>query len=131
VVFLKLSRVRSEDAKIPRYRATLVPRESLSLSNHRATPIASVKPYQPNRMLLLGWLARQKSVPYESRSILESAAGQGGSEKEKEAYWDRMHRYTALLRQNGPYAPKDDIARRTEALLSDLDRLMMAFQSSR
>lgn len=28
-------------------------------------------------------------------------------------------------------APKDDIVKRTRALLSDLDRLMMAFQSSR
>jgi hypothetical protein len=127
-VLLKFSRVRCEDAKIPRYRATLTPRESLGLSNHRATPITSVKPYQPNRMLLLGWLARQKSVPHESRSILEFATGRGGSEKEKETYQDRMHRYTALLRLHGPYAPKDDMARRTGALLSDLDRLMMAFQ---
>ena len=55
----KSSHVQYEDAKIPRYRATLVPRESLGLSNHRATPIASVKPYQPNRMLLLGgWQGR-------------------------------------------------------------------------
>lgn len=82
-------------------------------------------------MLLLGWLARQKSVPHGSRFTLESATGQGGSEKEKETYGDRMLRYTALLRQNGPYAPKDDIARRTGALLSDLDRLMMTFQPSR
>src|ERR1700722_2919099 len=43
-VLLKFSRVRCEDAKIPRYRATLTPRESLGLSNHRATPITSVKP---------------------------------------------------------------------------------------
>ena len=70
-------------------------------------------------------------MPHDSRSILESATGQGESEKEKETYQDRMHRYTALLRLYGPYAPKDDIARRTRALLSDLDRLMMAFQSSR
>src|SRR5436305_14230613 len=84
--------------------------ESLGHSNHRATQIASVKPYQPNRMLLLGWFARQESVPHESRSILKSATGQGGSEKEKETYRDRMHRYTALLRLHGP---KDDIARRT------------------
>jgi hypothetical protein len=82
-------------------------------------------------MLLLGWLARRKSVAHESRSILESATGQGESEKEKETYRDHMHRYTALLRLHGPYVPKDDIVRRTRALLSDLDRLMMAFQSSR
>jgi hypothetical protein len=130
-VLLRFSRVRCEDAKIPRYRATLAPRESLGLSNHRLTSIALVKPHQPNRMLLLGWLARQRSVPHESRSILESATGQDGSEKEKETYRDRMHRYTALLRLHGPYAPKDDIGSRTGALLSDLDRLMMAFQSSR
>jgi hypothetical protein len=82
-------------------------------------------------MLLLGWRARQKSVPHEPRSILESATPQDESEKEKEAYADRMHRYTVLLRRNGPYAPKDDIARRTGTLLSDLDRLMMAFQPPR
>jgi hypothetical protein len=48
---------------------TLVPREYLGLSNHRPIPITSVKPYQPNRMMLLRWLARQKFMPHESRSI--------------------------------------------------------------
>jgi hypothetical protein len=76
-------------------------------------------------MLLLGWLARQKSVPHESRFTLESATGQDGRERERETYGDRMHRYTALLRQNGPYAPKDGIVRQTRALLSDLDRLIV------
>jgi hypothetical protein len=66
-------------------------------------------------------------VPHESRFILESATGQGGSEKEKETYGDRMHRYTALLRQSGLYTPKDNTVKRTGALLSDLDRLVMAF----
>jgi hypothetical protein len=48
-------------------------------------------------------------------------------ERESERFGERMQHYTALLRQDGPYAPKDNRAKRTGALLSDLDSFMTEF----
>ncbi len=110
-----------------------MPRDSLNSSNSGATLIASIKPYQPNQMLLLGWLARQDSVPRRVGSDLGATTGQSRTEGERESerFGERMQHYTALLRQDGPYAPKDNRTKRTGALLSDLDSFMTEFRRPR
>jgi hypothetical protein len=84
-------------------------------------------------MLLLGWLARQDPVPRRVESVFRATAGQSRTEGERESerFGERMQHYAALRPQDGPYAPEDNRARRTGALLSDLDSFMTEFQRPR
>jgi hypothetical protein len=122
---LNFSHAQPDDENIPRYWATLVPSKTTGASFGRATLIASRKPYVPNHTLLLGWRARQDS----SISKFRFAAVSTTTRDRNEASGNRMQNYTTLLRRDGPYAPMDDIARRTGALLSDLDMLMRQYQA--
>ncbi len=122
---MNFSPIQPDDVNIPRYRATLVPKNTTDNSFGWASLIASPEPYMPNRVLLLGWLARQDSLTSRFGSATESTT----TEDENEASANRMQHYTILLRRYGPYAPGDDIGRRTGALQSDLDMLMRRFQA--